>query len=129
MFRWRARLSAPDRTGPGSHPASCTMVTGSFPEVKRPGRGVDHPPSSSAEDEEGVELYLCSISGPTWPALGKPLPLPATLIRCYITFTLEMAPLKYVRPIGKFHVMCGCRVMLLPSEHFNMICTGVLISP
>jgi len=26
------------------HPASCTMDTGSFPGVKRLGRGVDHPP-------------------------------------------------------------------------------------
>jgi hypothetical protein len=31
-------------TGPGAYPASCTMDTGSFPGVKRPGRGFDHPP-------------------------------------------------------------------------------------
>ena len=31
------------QTGPGAHPASYTMGTGSFPGVKRPGRGVDHP--------------------------------------------------------------------------------------
>ena len=29
-----ARFSAPVQTGPGAHPASCTMGTGSFPEVK-----------------------------------------------------------------------------------------------
>jgi len=29
-----ARFSAPVRTGPGAHPASCTMDTGSFPGVK-----------------------------------------------------------------------------------------------
>ena len=29
-----ARLSAPVQTGPGAHPASCTMGTGSFPGVK-----------------------------------------------------------------------------------------------
>ena len=34
-----ARFSAPVQTGPGAHPASCTMGTGSFPGVKR-GRGV-----------------------------------------------------------------------------------------
>ena len=34
-----ARLSAPVQTGPGAHPASCTMGTGSFPGVKS-GRGV-----------------------------------------------------------------------------------------
>ena len=39
-----ARFSASVQTGPGSNPASCAMGTGSFPGVKRPGRGVDHPP-------------------------------------------------------------------------------------
>jgi len=34
-----ARFSAPVQTGPKGHPASCTMDTGSFPEVKS-GRGV-----------------------------------------------------------------------------------------
>jgi hypothetical protein len=38
-----ARFSAPLQTGPGAHPASYTMGSGSFPGVKRPGRGVDHP--------------------------------------------------------------------------------------
>jgi len=36
----------------------CTGYRVSFPEVKRPGRGVDHPPTSSAEIKERVELYL-----------------------------------------------------------------------
>jgi len=33
-----ARFSAPVQTGPGAHPASCTMGTGSFPRIKS-GRG------------------------------------------------------------------------------------------
>jgi hypothetical protein len=44
-----ARFFAHVQTGPGAHPASCTMGTGSFPRVKRPRRGADHPPPSSAE--------------------------------------------------------------------------------
>ena len=32
--RLGAKYSAPVQTGPGSHPASCTMGTGSFPGVK-----------------------------------------------------------------------------------------------
>jgi hypothetical protein len=37
--RWGARFSAPVQTGPGAHPASCIMDTGSFPGVNS-GRGV-----------------------------------------------------------------------------------------
>ena len=53
-----ARFSSPVQTGSEAHPASYTMGTGSFPGVKRPGRGVDHPPPSSAEVNERVELYI-----------------------------------------------------------------------
>jgi hypothetical protein len=38
------RFSTPVQAGPGAHPASYTMGTGSFPGVKWPGRGVGHPP-------------------------------------------------------------------------------------
>jgi len=38
-----ARFSASVQTGPGAHPASHAMDTGSFPVVKRPGHGVDDP--------------------------------------------------------------------------------------
>ena len=73
--QWGARFSSPVHTGPGAHPASCTMGTGSIQGVKRAGRGVNHTPSSSAEVKEGVELYLYSPSGPSWPVLGWNLPL------------------------------------------------------
>jgi len=45
--QWGARFSAPAQTGPGAHPASCTMGTGSFPGVKS-GCDADHSPPSSA---------------------------------------------------------------------------------
>jgi hypothetical protein len=32
--RWGRDFSAPVQTGPGAHPASCTVGTGSFPGVK-----------------------------------------------------------------------------------------------
>ena len=47
-FVWRARFFAPVQTGPWAHPTSCTMGIGSFPREKRPGRGVENPPPSSA---------------------------------------------------------------------------------
>jgi hypothetical protein len=58
-----ARFSAHFQTGPGAHPASCTMGTGYFTGVKRPGRGFDHPPLSSAEVEGRVELCVDPFLG------------------------------------------------------------------
>jgi hypothetical protein len=60
-----ARFSAPVQTDPGAHPVSYTIGAGSFPGVKLPERGVDHPPPSSAEVKEKVGLYLYSPSGPS----------------------------------------------------------------
>jgi len=42
--RWGRDFSALVQTGSETHPASYTMGTGSFPGLKRPRRGVDHPP-------------------------------------------------------------------------------------
>ena len=50
--RWEASFSASLQTGPGTHPVSYTMGSGSFPEVKRPGIDFDHPSPSSAEVKE-----------------------------------------------------------------------------
>jgi hypothetical protein len=54
-----ARFSAPVQTGPGAHPASCTMATGSFPGVKS-GRGVTLTPHP---------LLV------PWPRKGRAIPL------------------------------------------------------
>ena len=42
----------------------------SFSEVKRPGRGVAHPHSCSAEVKEREQLYLYTPSGPSWLVIG-----------------------------------------------------------
>jgi hypothetical protein len=39
-----ARFSSPIQTGPRGHPAPYTMDTGSFPGLKRSGRGVNYSP-------------------------------------------------------------------------------------
>jgi hypothetical protein len=39
--------------------------------IKRPGRGVDHPPPSLAGVKNSVDLYLCSPLGPSYPVLGS----------------------------------------------------------
>jgi len=49
-----ARFSTPKQTSPGAHP-SYTVGAGSFPGVKQPGHGIDHPPTSSAKVKERVQ--------------------------------------------------------------------------
>ena len=66
-----ARFSAPVQTRPWGPPG--LLYNGyrvSLPGVKRPGRGVDHPPPSSVEVNERVELYLYSPTGSSWSILG-----------------------------------------------------------
>jgi len=49
-----ARFSAPVQAGPGAHPASCSMGTGSFPGVKSGRRREAEvtPPSSAVVKKE-----------------------------------------------------------------------------
>ena len=83
-LRWRIFSSAPVEIGPGADTASCTTGTGSLPGVKRPGRGVDHVPTSCVEVKERVELYLYTPSGPSWSVLRWNLTL---IILSYRIFT------------------------------------------
>ena len=53
-----AIFPTPVQTDSGLHPASYTMGTGSFRLVKRPGRGVDHPPPYSADVKKKIKLHL-----------------------------------------------------------------------
>jgi hypothetical protein len=80
--RWRRDFLHQSKLAPGAHPASHKMDTGSLSRgANRPGCGLDHPPTSRAEVEERVQLYLYSPSEPSWPVLGQTLP-----------FALEIQP-------------------------------------
>ena len=48
--------SVPFQTSPQAHPANYTMKIRSLWRAKRPERGVDHIPESSAEVKERIEL-------------------------------------------------------------------------
>jgi hypothetical protein len=61
-----ARFFAHVQTGPGAHPASCTMGTGSFLEVKRPGRD-----DSSAEVTKGYSYTSIHPLGQFRPVTGQ----------------------------------------------------------
>jgi len=70
-----AIFTVPVHTSPGAHLAYRTIGTGSvYQVVKQPGHSIDHPPHLVLT--ERVELYLYSLSGPSWPVLGRTLPLP-----------------------------------------------------
>ena len=56
-----ARFPAPVQTGPGSHPAFYAMDTGTFPEIKRPGSGVDHPPHLAPTLSEAQGYTLLAL--------------------------------------------------------------------
>jgi len=75
-------FSHPSRTGLGAHPATYTM--GTVSNRGSSGRGVvlTIHPQSSAEVKEIVELNLYSLSGNSWPVLGRTLPctLPSTVV-------------------------------------------------
>ena len=55
--RWRRDFPNPPRPSVGLTQPPLQWVPDVFPGLKRPGRGVDHPPPSSAEVKERVELY------------------------------------------------------------------------
>jgi hypothetical protein len=65
-----ARFFAHVQTGPVTHPASCTMGTGSFPGAKRPERDADHPPPHSAEFETEQNYTSTPPLGPWWYFIG-----------------------------------------------------------
>ena len=83
--RWGARFSAPVQTGPGAHPASCTMGTGSFPEVKS-GRGVTltpHPlPVPWSKKDRAIPLL------PLWAV--RSVQSLSACTRVHFSFYLEM---------------------------------------
>jgi hypothetical protein len=69
--RWGARFFAHVQTGPETHPASCTMGTGSFPGVKRQGRSANHPPPSSAEVKKELSYTSTHPLGHFRPVMGQ----------------------------------------------------------
>ena len=81
--RYGRDFAHPSRLALGPHPVTYTMGTGSFPGVKRPGRGVGHPPliALRLEKEYG---YTCN---PLW-----------TFVAC------SMVNFTFYLPLKKRHV-------------------------
>jgi hypothetical protein len=90
--RWVARFFAHVQTGLGAHPASCTMGTGCFQEVKRPGRGADHPPLLAPRSRKSTAIPL--------PALGLQIcyriPLPMNVFWHYAALQIKITWTQFV---------------------------------
>ena len=103
-----ARFSAPVRTGPGAHPASCTMGTESFPGVNS-GQGMTltpHPllvPRSSYTSNPSVPVtYSCTST----PPIGRTA---CTEPQCLYSTAIPLLPLWAVRPVQS---LSACTVQL-----------------
>jgi len=66
---WGPDIPHPSRLALGPTQPPIQWVPG-LSRIKRPGPGVDHPPPSSAEVKERVDLYLYFPFGPSWPVIG-----------------------------------------------------------
>ena len=69
--RWRRDFPNPSRLALGPTQLLYNGYWVSFPELKGPGLGVDHPLQSSADVKEIVELYLYSVSVTLWTVTGE----------------------------------------------------------
>ena len=99
--RWTCNLPHLSRIALGVTQPPLNWCRVSYPGVKRPGRGVNHPHLSSVEFKERVQLYLYSICGHSWSVLGKTSALPLPYVRC--------------QPIYRHHHLAHCVLHWLSS--------------
>ena len=82
-FQWGVIFSIPVQTGPGTHPASCTMGTGSFPGVKS-GRDVTLTPHPLLVPWSWKCRAIPLL--PLWPV--RPVQSPGACTRVHFTLAL-----------------------------------------
>ena len=93
--RWGPHFRHPSKPVLGPTSLLCSGYQIPFLGVKRPGRGRNHPPTSSTEVEERVELYIYSLSGSSWLVLG--LTLLYLIVHSKIWNVLRILPLLCVK--------------------------------
>jgi hypothetical protein len=98
----------------------------SFPAIKRPGRALNHPPPSTAEVKERVQLYLPFPSGPSWLVLGRILPFYLLPFYFYCSVQLVWVKRKAVLCTTPWSVWGEWRHS---STHFEPLDWAVSITP
>jgi hypothetical protein len=68
--QWGARLFPHVQTGLGAYPTSCTMGARSFPWLKRPGRGVYHPPHLALRFRKEYNYRFSPLLLSSWLVIG-----------------------------------------------------------
>ena len=119
--RWGARFSAPVPTGPGAHPASCAMGTGSFPGVKS-GRSVTLTPHPLLvpRSRKGRAIPLL----PLWAV--QPVQSLSACTRVTFTFFIPyFMPYKKQFPTLKMAPKSPCK-KYLPNNRMYLITCNVL---
>ena len=105
-----ATFSAPFQTGPGAHPASCTMGTGFFPEVKS-GRGVKLTPHpllvTWSRKSRAIPLL------PPWAV--RPVQILSACTRVHLTLPQRKLPTATI----SYHYPAGGR--LNPPEYVSRV--------
>jgi len=104
-----ATFSAPVQTGPGAHPASCTMGTGSFPGSKeRPGRDADPSPLLVPRSKKSRAIPLLPLRA------VRPVQVLSACTRVHFTF-FPFMPIRGLVPLGFFHHNTVYNSILHPS--------------
>jgi hypothetical protein len=111
------KLACPDQ--PWTHQASYTVGTGfPFPGAKWLGRGINHPPLSSADIEETVELYFYSPSLSLWQGYRVNFNL-YPLVGLHLQLALQ--PLVGFGLLYDFVPQSSIFTLLSPVSHFHLL--------
>ena len=117
------KFSARVQTGPVAHPAPYTMGAGSFTGVKRSDYSPKHPPASSPQVKERVELHLyssvhsfilflypCNFHLPFLHFSNNPSPLPANLLHKQSTLQTSTRNCHHHKSSSMLHTVSTYRV-------------------
>ena len=102
--RWGVRFSAPVQTGPGAHPASCTMGTGSFPGSRAGGRDADLSPLLVPWSRKSRAIPLL----PLWAV--RPVQSLSAYTRVHFTFFFLCV---YNYKVGDDEVVLSVQILIL----------------